>query len=383
MTDTYLQREVLMRKLISVCFFVLFVIFGITCYANSAVHTLSEFKKLYPTFYILPNDVKYLKERPGDFFLTGDIQGQFNNKSDNKYLHECFNRLKDHMKEKGFILVDSPQEADAILAFRIQLAGYDVYHECSRGSSIRIIDPINNDTIMILYSPGYEFLTLKRDVYDELNVLFKIIDANIDAPHAAKKFEANFSKPVCVKYDSVDNNGITLTTASIYPGRLCRQFFTTSLKENNVIPIVVKLKNNTSQEIALKYKESTFNTEVIGDRRALKTYEAMRIIGQYDKLFEALLGSLFFGATMGFGDMERWSPENDETEYSIVYHKFDPVARIKPGEEISGIMLFDLTPPKSDDKVIADSYPSKTGTLTIVLKSSTGSDIRIQKKIEE
>jgi hypothetical protein len=362
---------------------VLFFTISSISYANGAVHTLSEFKKLYLTYYILPNDLRYLKEKTRDFFLTGNLQEQFNDNKDNKYLHECFKRLKDHMKEKGFILVDSPREADAILAFRIQLAGYDVYHECSRGSSIRVIDPINNDIIMMLYSPGFEFLTLKRDVYDELNELIKVIDMNIDFPEAAKKFEAKFSNPVGVEYNSVEKGGIMLTTASIYPGRLCRQFFTTSLKDRNIMPIIVKLKNNTAQETVLKYKESIFNTEVIGDRNALNTYDTMKLVGQYDKLFEALAGSLFFGAAMGFGDMEKWSPENDEKEYAIVYHKFDPVVRIKPGEEVSGIMLFDLTPPKKDNKVITDGYPSKEATLTIILKGNSGNDIRIQTKINE
>lgn len=371
----------MVRKLLSAVIVTAYLACIVPFYADAAVHTLSEFKKLYPTFYILPPDAQYLKEKPAGCFLEGNIESKFNDHKDNKYLFETFNRLKNHLREKGFILVDSPQKADAILAFRIQLAGYDVYHECARNASVRLIDPVSNDTIMILYTPGFEFMTLKRDVYDELKALFKVIDANIDQPAAAEKFEKNHSGPVGVKFDAVEKNGLTLTTANIYPSRLSRQYFNISLKDSGVMPVIVKVKNDTGREVTLKYRESVLNTSVIGNRAPMSTYDAMKLIGCYDKLFEACVGSVLFGLSMGFGDMERWSPENDEKEYAIVYHKFDPIVRIGPGEEASGVMLFDLTPPKNDNKVLVKGLTSEGGTLTVVLKSDAGGDIRIQQKI--
>ena len=370
-----------MRKLTAVLAIALLLVCGHGLRAHGAMHTLSEFKKLYTTFYVLPYDMRYLKERPPSFFLDGDIGSYFNDNLDNKYLFETFRRLQEHLMNRGFILVDSPEKADAILAFRVQLAGYDVYHECARNASIRLIDPVTHDTIMLLYTPGMSFLTLKRDLYDELNELFKVMDANMDTPVSARKFAKKLYKAKKACYKTIEKDGLMVSVANLYDTRLSRQAFGLSIKCFDVAPVRIILKNNTGEDVVFRYLDSRLSARTNARQSALTSYDVMKIIGKYDKIFECLIDSVLFGPIIGFGDAEGWAPENDEREFGVVYNKFDPVVRLKPGEEVSGVLLFDLAPPEEKRVARTQPIPLRDATLTLSVQKASGGAIQVQTQI--
>lgn len=322
--------------------------------------------------------MKYLKDRTTEYILTGDIKSFFNTHSEIKYLFETYDSLISHMKDRGFIFVDTPEKADAIMAFRIQLTGYDVYHECARNASIRIIDVNSRDTLMVVYTTGMNFFSVKRDIHDEMKELFKLIDKNIDMPYSALIFENNLDEAKEPKYENVEAEGISVKAGSLYRGGLSKRYFGMSFKDHHILPARVVIKNNSNEDIVLSSSKCRFYADNAISQNAMISYEVMKIIGKYDAIFEAVLGSVL-GGYGGFklADTEGWAPENDKKEFSVVYGKFDPIVKIRPGEEAKGALLFSVLSTKKNP------VDFNGGTLELAIKKASGDDVKITIPIKD
>jgi len=123
--------------------------------SDAASHKLSEYKKLFVTIYLFPKDKEYLAEDSKDIFLTGDIDKKFNKKQEGKLYLKALASLKKKLTEKGFVIVESPDDADAIAALNIHFGYTDpIMGKTAQNTSLRVLDPATHDTLMIIFTRG-------------------------------------------------------------------------------------------------------------------------------------------------------------------------------------------------------------------------------------
>jgi hypothetical protein len=146
-----------------------------TSYA--ATHKVSEFKKIYPTFYLFHRDNYLLNKETSDFIVWGDPYSEFKKfKMITAYL-KGFELLKMRLKEMGFTLMNNPTDADAIAAYRVQIGnsdpmlarGYEAYI-----ASLRFIDPKTKDTLMLVSTETKELIMI-RNIDNETEELVRRI----------------------------------------------------------------------------------------------------------------------------------------------------------------------------------------------------------------
>jgi hypothetical protein len=138
-------------------------------------HRLSDFKKLYVTLYLMPTDSNSLTQPVNGIYLTGDPAELLKKQMSKKPYLAAIDKLKSKLTSLGFTLVNSPQEADAVAALRVEMGPYELFSGQSAGSaSLRLIDFQSNDTLMIIFTEG-SFIS--KNVDGEMNVLFGKIDA--------------------------------------------------------------------------------------------------------------------------------------------------------------------------------------------------------------
>lgn len=145
---------------------------------HGAEHRLSDFKKIYPTIYLFPRDVDMLKAKTSEFILLRDPHSEFVQNGKTKAYLKAFDKLKNKLQEKGFVLTARPEDADAIAAFRAQIGLYDLIggYMCHT-TSLRIIDIETKDTLLILTTAEPSLVT--RNIDGETDKLIQLIGRNL------------------------------------------------------------------------------------------------------------------------------------------------------------------------------------------------------------
>jgi len=175
---------------------------------------------------------------------------------------------------------------------------------------------------------------------------------------------------------SIEKNGLAIKAVHFYSQDATEKYYRNNLTQTGVIPVSVKITNNSQIAQTFLFKKATLSSDGISDAAPMTVRTVMERTKEGADI--GIVMNLIFIGIIGVAFKESYTNDVksirfDEVEEAIVNDKVDPVVTLKPGESINGVLFFNGLIDAGDGKV-APIGQITNGQLQLVVNNSTGND---------